>query len=72
MVWSSIPSYSLATKHYDNVKLISGPTELIKDVASVEDAFLCFISEEMLKKLVHYSNIPGNSNRTADDSFDEI
>ncbi|CAF1150639.1 unnamed protein product [Didymodactylos carnosus] len=56
MVWSSTPSYSSATKHHGNVKLTPGSTELTSHVASVEDAFLCFILEEI----------------TLDDSFEEI
>ncbi|CAF4367258.1 unnamed protein product [Rotaria sordida] len=69
MVWSSIPSYSSTTKYHANVNLTSGPTELTAHVVSVEDAFLCFISEEMLKKILLYSNTTGISNRTLDDSL---
>ncbi|CAF0914650.1 unnamed protein product [Rotaria sordida] len=72
MVLSSTPSYSSTTKHHANVNLTSGLTELTAHVASVEDAFLCFISEEMLKKILLYSNTAGISNRTLDDSFEEI
>ncbi|CAF0800781.1 unnamed protein product [Rotaria sordida] len=72
MVLSSTPSYSSTTKHHANVNLTSGLTELTAHVASVEDAFLCFISEEMLKKILLYSNTAEISNRTLDDSFEEI
>ncbi|CAF4550074.1 unnamed protein product, partial [Didymodactylos carnosus] len=72
MVWSSTPSYSSPTEHHGNIQLTPGSTQLTSHVASVEDAFLCFISEEMLKKILLYSNTAENSNRTLDDSFEEI
>jgi hypothetical protein len=72
MLWSSTPSYSLTTKHHSNINLTSGPTRFAANVASVEDAFLCFISEEMLKKILLHSNTSGNSSKTSDDSFEEI
>ena len=35
----------------------SGPTVFTKHVASVEDALLCFMSEEILNKILFYSNM---------------
>ena len=64
MVWSSTPSSLSKTKHRDNVNSTPGPAELTAHVASVEDAFLCFTSEETLKKILLYSNTAGNSSRT--------
>jgi len=72
MVWSSTPSYSSATKRYSNVIGTPGLTDFTKNVVSIEDAFLCFISEEMLKKILLYSIIERNANRASDDSFEEI
>lgn len=72
MAWSSDPSYSLTTRHHSDINLASGPTEFAANAVSVEDAFLCFISEEMFKKILLYSNTPGNSSRTSDGGFEEI
>ncbi len=72
MVWSSTPSYSSRIKLYRNVIGTLGSIELTKNVVSIEDAFLCFISKEILKKILLYSNIEGNANRTSCDSFEEI
>ncbi|CAF2368716.1 unnamed protein product [Rotaria sp. Silwood2] len=50
MTWSSIPPLSTRTNLVDNATEKAGPTELTKDVTSIADVFLCFISE----KLLHY------------------
>ena len=65
MIWSSSPFYSLNTKLCTNIIGTSKLTEIDQNVASVEDSFLCFISEEMLKKILLYTNIHGSENVTS-------
>jgi len=57
ITWSSTSSYSLNTKLCTNIIVTSKSTEITKNVASVEDSFLCFISDQMLKKILLHTNI---------------
>lgn len=72
ITWSSTSSYSLNTKLCTNIIVTSKSTEITKNVASVEDSFLCFISDQMLKKILLHTNIQGNENGTSDHKFEEI
>ena len=71
MTWSWISSYSTETYSANSTTVKSGPTELAEDLSSVVDAFQCFISEEILQKILIHSNSERTRNNTGNDS-DEI
>ncbi|CAF5091521.1 unnamed protein product, partial [Rotaria sp. Silwood1] len=57
MIWSSIPSASTKINSFsDNIEK-SGPTKLTENVASIEDAFICLMSEKIMQKILIYSNM---------------
>ncbi|CAF1271559.1 unnamed protein product, partial [Didymodactylos carnosus] len=72
MAWFSIPSHASKTKFSNTATEKSGLTEFSKNITSVEDAFLCFISEEMLNKIMVYSNIEGNRNSASNGEWEPI
>ena len=71
MTWSWISSYSTETYSANSTTVKSGRTELAEDLSSVVDAFQCFISEEILQKILIHSNSERTRNNTGNDS-DEI
>ncbi|CAF4119320.1 unnamed protein product [Rotaria sp. Silwood2] len=67
MIWSSIPSTSTKIKSFsDNIEK-SGPTKLTKNVASIEDAFICLMSEKIMQKILIYSNMEYDRNTGLDE-----
>lgn len=70
MTWLSIPSHAGKTKSSSTATEKSGLTELSKNITSVEDAFLCFISEKMLKKIMIYSNIERTRNTASNSEWE--
>jgi hypothetical protein len=72
MTWSSIPSHSTKIKFSSAVTEKPGPTKFTKTIASIEDAFLCFMSEEMLSKIFVHSNMEGHRNNASDDKSEAV
>lgn len=72
MTWSSIPSHASKTKFSNTVTEKSGLTEFSKNITSVENAFLCFISEEMLNKIMVYSNMEGDRKKASDGEWEPV
>ncbi len=66
MIWSSVPSHPGKSRFCRGVIENSEPTEFTEHIASLEDAFLCVTLEEMLSKILVYSNMEGNRNNTYD------
>ena len=66
MNWSSTPPYPSKTKFSSTITEKSGLTEFTKTINSTEDAFLCFISEQMLNKIMVYSNMEGDRKKDSD------
>ena len=59
MTWSINPNYSTKTNHSNNNVIQAGLTEVTANISSIEDAFLSFMPEKMLKKFyfIQTSNI---------------
>ena len=55
MIWSSVSSDTIISLFLADVSIESGSTVFTKHVASVEDALFCFMSEEILSKMLFYS-----------------
>ncbi|CAF2815529.1 unnamed protein product [Rotaria sp. Silwood2] len=72
MIWSSAPSHTSKLRFLRNVTVDSGPTVFIKHVSSVEDAFLSFMSKEIMNNILFYSNMEGNRNNVSDDKWENI
>ncbi|CAF1447770.1 unnamed protein product, partial [Rotaria sordida] len=71
MTWSSISSYSTKTYSTGTATMKAGPTEHTQDVISVADAFQCFISDNILQKILIYSNTE-RTRKNTDDDIDDI
>ncbi|CAF3941954.1 unnamed protein product [Adineta steineri] len=72
MIWFSIPSHPRKTKFSSAATEKSGVTEFTKNITSIEDVFLCFVSVEMLNKIMVYSNMEGERNKASDDEWEAI
>ncbi|UJR28884.1 hypothetical protein I4U23_010104 [Adineta vaga] len=67
MIWSSISSTSTKTKPFSGNIEKSGPTKLTENIASIEDAFICLMSEKILQKILIYSNMEYERNIKLDE-----
>ncbi|CAF5135014.1 unnamed protein product, partial [Rotaria sp. Silwood1] len=72
MIWSSIPHRSTKTNSSNDTIEKAGPTEITEDVSSIEDAFICFMSKEIIQKILIYSNMQYIRNITSNEKPQEI
>jgi hypothetical protein len=72
MTWSSNPHYSTKTNCSTDDVVQAGLTEVTANISSIEDAFLSFISEKMLGKILVHSNFEYSQNVTSTDKSKEI
>ena len=72
MTWSINPNYSTKTNHSNNNVIQAGLTEVTANISSIEDAFLSFMPEKMLEKILLYSNIEYSQNVTSIEKSKEI
>ncbi|CAF5083886.1 unnamed protein product, partial [Rotaria sp. Silwood1] len=70
IIWWSVPLHPSKSQFVSDVTVNSVPTVFTKHVSSAEDAYLCFMSEEMLNKILFYSNMEGNRNNASDDKWE--
>ena len=72
MTWSSNPHYSTKINcSYDNA-IQAGLTETTANISSMEDAFLSFMSEKMLERILIYSNLEYSQHVTSTEQSKEI
>lgn len=72
IIWSSIPYPSKKTNSSDDASEKAGPTKLTEDVSSVQDAFICFMSEKIMQKILIYSNMELTRNVASNGKSEEI
>ena len=72
ITWSSIPTSSMKMNSSDDMIEKPGPTKLTEGVTSIEDAFICFISEKIKQKILVYSNMERVRNTPSNQESDEI
>ncbi|CAF3579688.1 unnamed protein product [Rotaria sp. Silwood1] len=72
MTWLSTPNYSMKTSCSNDNAAQAGLTEVTANISSIEDAFLSFIPEKMLEKILVYSNFEYSRNVTSTEKSKEI
>lgn len=72
MTWLSTPNYSMKTSCSNDSVAQAGLTDVTANISSLEDAFLSFIPEKMLEKILVYSNFEYNRNVTTTEKPREI
>ncbi|CAF2860561.1 unnamed protein product [Rotaria sp. Silwood2] len=72
MTWSSISHRSTKTNSSNHTIEKAGPTEITEDVSSIEDAFICFMSEKIIQKILIYSNMEYIRNIASNEKPQEI
>ena len=71
MTWFVNPNYSTKTNYSNNI-IQAGLTEVTANISSIEDAFLSFMSEKMLEKILIYSNIEYSQSVASTEKSKEI
>lgn len=72
MIWSSIPCSSTKTNSFNDTIEKTGPTKPTEEASSIEDVFICFMSEKMLQKILIYSNMEYSRNIAPNEKLEEI
>ena len=72
ITWSSIPCSSTKRNSSNDTSEKPGPTKFTENVSSMEDAFMCFMSEEIIQKILIYSNMERIRNTTSNGKKEEI
>jgi hypothetical protein len=72
ITWSSIPSSSTKKNSSNDTNEKTGPTKFTENVSSIEDAFMCFMSEKIIQKILIYSNMERIRNTTSSGKTEEI
>ncbi|CAF1503089.1 unnamed protein product [Rotaria sordida] len=72
ITWSSIPYPSKKAKSSNDTSEKAGPTKLTEDVSSIQDAFICFISEKIIQKILIYSNMESTRNIASNEKSEDI
>ncbi|CAF1308666.1 unnamed protein product [Rotaria sordida] len=72
MTWSSIPHRPTKTNYSNDTVEKAGLTEIAQDISSIEDAFICFMSEKILQKILIYSNLEYTQNIAPNEKIEEI
>ena len=57
MIWSSTPYHSTKNDFSNDVIQKAGLTNTSENISSVEDAFMCFMPNKLLEKILDYSNL---------------
>ncbi|CAF4764725.1 unnamed protein product [Rotaria sp. Silwood1] len=72
MTWSSMPHHSNNTNCSNDTIEKAGLTEITEHVSSIEDAFIYFMSEKILQKILIYSNMEYTRNINSNEKPAEI
>jgi hypothetical protein len=72
ITWSSYSDRPANTDSSNDNVVKSGLTEVTANITSIEDAFLCFMPEKMLEKILIYSNFKYTQNITSTEKSEEI
>ncbi|CAF1319632.1 unnamed protein product [Adineta ricciae] len=72
ITWSSIPSSSTKISSSNDTNEKTGPTGFTENVSSIEDSFMCFMSEKIIRKILIYSNMEHIRNTTSNEKTEEI
>ncbi|CAF1328747.1 unnamed protein product [Rotaria sordida] len=72
ITWSSIPYPSKKAKSSNDTSEKAGPTKLTEDVSSIQDAFICFILEKIIQKILIYSNMERTRNIASNEKSEDI
>jgi hypothetical protein len=72
MIWSSTPYHSTKHDFSNDVIQKAGLTNTSENISSVEDAFMCFMPNKLLEKILDYSNLEYTHKNTSKKKTEEI
>ncbi|CAF5111219.1 unnamed protein product, partial [Rotaria sp. Silwood1] len=72
LTWSSIPHRPTKTNYSNDTVEKAGLTKIAQDISCIEDAFICFMSEKILQKILIYSNLEYTQNIVPNEKIEEI
>lgn len=72
MIWSSIPHRSTKKDSSNDTIQKSGLTNITENISSVEDAFMCFMPQMILEKILIYSNLEHAHKKNSKEGIEEI